>query len=260
MRTRVRPALPAIGLAHLIKTAFAFALLGPLGSALAAAAELSTAQSDAAEVLVLVWRALQGWTAGAQWLGLLYLLLAPLLTQLVLAALARAGWLRAERRWGRARFARALGLTLLHALALAALLVLGYRAAAALPALVPPSAALEDSVLAGCLVLCALGALWLGTALDLAHARVALEHPQSAALRAGLRATSLRACAFHLACIAAALGVTLASDLLARGLPWPALAIALQQTLALASTLVRARWLARSVDLMNSPNEPARIN
>jgi hypothetical protein len=253
--------MPAILAVHAVKSLLAVALLGRIGNTLAATATLPAAEADAASILTLLLRAYPQWAVGAQWVVLAYLLMAPWLTQLVLAALVRPGSMRVQLRAASSRYARALGLGLWHSAALTALVIGAYVAAERLPALTPAGLVLEEIVRAACIGVSLLAALWLSTAFDLGAARLALDRSSAlGALGRGARCATLRACAFHAACGALSLALFVASDVFARNVAWPMAAIALQQTLALLSTLARARWLARALDMTMSPNGSARTS
>lgn len=256
---RLRAALPVIVTAHAVKTLFALAILGGFGSALAGASEHGAPSAGPAWLIALGLRTLPQ-LAGAQWLVLLYLFAAPLLTQLVLAALARPGSLRAALHASRQRYAGALLQAVACHFALALIVLAGYSAAGHLPALVPHGALYEESARFACIALALFGVLFASTAFDLAAARLAIERTSfGSALRAGLRATCTRTLLLHAALFAASGGLYALGELLVRDVAWPALAVAAQQAFALSSSVARAQWLACALDAI-SLCESARTN
>lgn len=236
----LRAASGAVFVAHLSKTSFALVVLGGLGLALANVAR----DGDLVGVASVVMQEAPRHAAAAQWAVCAYLLVGPLLTQFVLAALlGRARPQRAALR----RYGRALGVSLLRFSALGMTVAGALSPSFALAQLAPPE--LETAVRLAPLGLSALLLAWLSTVHDVAAARLAMaEEPRFVdALARGVRGASPKLVATHLLFVLAAALCYAAGEAASRNLG-PSLGLALSQALALAAAFVSAGWLSVVLD------------
>jgi hypothetical protein len=232
----VRAAASAILVAHAFKTAFALALLGGLGLELARAA-------NSGAFIELVRTAIMEaprHVAAAQWAALGYVVIGPLLTQYVLAALLGRPRARAAAL---ARYPRALGLNLAcwtgGVLTALALWLLSVELAAAVdPAFETPARLVPLALAAGC-------ALVLSTVHDMALAELAVSDAPRAlrALRQAARALTLKLLVAHVAFMLGAACFYLAGEAASRALG-PLAGLAAAQACALGASFARAGWLS----------------
>lgn len=240
----LRAASRAVLFAHTAKTLFALALLGGFGRDLAGVASAG----DWVEIARFVMQDGRRYAAAAQWAVCAYVLVGPLLTQYVLAALARRERpLRSAVR----RYRAALGLAVLRIAALGSAGALAVSLAQALAARVPPElevVARAVPVALGCALLA-----WLATAHDVAAAQLATDEPPSAkrALAAGAHA-SAGLVAIHVAFILA-IALTYGAGEAASRYAWPALGFALAQACALGAAFVNAAWLRSALARTSRP-------
>jgi hypothetical protein len=232
----LRAAASAILVAHALKTAFALVLLGNFGLELARAANSGAFIELVRTAFVHAPRH----AAAAQWAALGYVVIGPLLTQYVLAALLGRPRGRAASL---ARYPRALGLNLAcwtgGCLTALALWLLSVELAVAVdPAFETPARLLPLALAAGC-------ALVLSTVHDMAMAELAVSDAPHAlrALRQAARALTVELIVTHVAFMLGAASLYLAGEAASRALG-PLAGLAAAQACALGATLARAGWLS----------------
>jgi hypothetical protein len=253
----LRAASSAVFIAHLIKTAFAVALLGMFGLDLTGVAS----RGDLVEVASFALQEAPRRAAAVQWTVCAYLLVGPLLTQFVLAALLRRPRPQLAAMW---RYGLALGLSMLRfsvlGVAGAGVFALSTALAQRVPAELETAARLVPIALGAALI------PWLSTMHDVAAARLAVASTPRAldALQHGARETSAKLIATHVLLLLAAT-VCYALGETASRLLWPSPGFAIAQALALTATFVNAAWLSVALAQTNQPtgaglNEPASNN
>jgi hypothetical protein len=235
----LRAASGAVFIAHLFKTAFAFAVLGGFGIALANVAR----DGDLIAVASFAMQAAPAQGAAAQWAVCAYVLVGPLLAQFVLAALLGRGQ---PRRAALARYWRALGLSVLRFSALGSTVAVGFALAFALAERAP--AELETAARLAPLGLCASLLAWLSTVHDVAAARLALaEAPRVRhALAHGVHGATPTVVATHLLFVLATTLCYAAGEAASRML-MPALGLGFSQALALVAAFISAGWMSVAI-------------
>lgn len=232
----LRAASSAVFIAHLFKTAFALALLGSFGLELGRVA----GGGDLVEVASFTLREAPRHAAAAQWAVLGYVLVGPLLTQFVLAALLRRprSQLAALQRYG-----RALALSMLRFIMIGTAGASALALSTALAARVSPE--LETAAQLTPLGLGAALIAWLATVHDVAAARLAAASTPRAfdALQLGVRETSVKQIAAHLLLLLAAVSCYAVGEAASR-LLLPAVGFAAAQALAIAAAFINAYWLS----------------
>lgn len=264
--SRAYRGLTALLALHALRSAFAFALLGPLYRELARAMDRSTFHAaaspvDAALALEVIERAAPRMLPGALVALGLYALLGPWLQQTLLHALAgstlREAATRAAQRYLAALATRSVAL--LAFLALAAATVLALQA---LLIALPASALLETLARSACVALVLAAALLLASAHDLAFAALANGARLRSGLRAGITRCTRAALGRHLLALAAATALVAIGELaghLAMPLPYalgPGIVLLIQQCLLLAALGARAAWLAHALERTRELSPP----
>lgn len=255
--TALRAASGAVFVAHLFKTVFALALLGSFGLGLAAVAS----GGDLTDVARFALQEAPRQAAAAQWTLCAYVLVGPLLTQFVLAALLRRTRPQVAARW---RYGQALGLSIVRLGGMLTAAACAFVLASALAQRVWPE--LETAVRLLSLGLGAGLIAWLSTAHDVAAARLAAAATPRLldALQHGARQTRAKRVATHLSfSLAGALCYALGEA--ASRLLWPPAGFAAAQALAIAAAFVNAGWLSVLLAQMSQPigagsNEPATMD
>jgi len=232
----LRAASSAVFIAHLFKTAFALALLGSFGLELGHVAS----GGDLVEVASFALQAAPRHAAAAQWVVLSYVLIGPLLTQFVLAALLRRP---RPQRAALGRYGRALALSMLRFAMIGVAGASVFALSTALAARVSPE--LESAAQLAPLGLGAALVAWLSTVHDVAAARLAAASTPRAfdALQLGARETSIALLATHLLLLLAA-ALCYGIGEAASRLLLPSVGFAAAQALAIAAAFINAGWLS----------------
>ena len=232
----LRAASGAVFIAHVVKTAFALVLLGGFGLGLANVGR----GGDLVAVASFAMQEAPRHAAAAQWTVCAYVLVGPLLTQLVLAALLRQPrpQLAALTRYG-----RALGLSMLRFAMIGTAGACAFALSTVLAARVRPE--LEAAAQLAPLGLGAGLIAWLSTVHDVASARLAAAAAPRTfdALQRGARETSAALMATHLLLLLAA-AVCYAIGEASSRLLLPSLGFAAAQALAIAAAFINAGWLS----------------